>query len=286
MRWLVIPVAGAAGAGVAIALGASPVLGLAAAALAAAVRALAGDSAAAIAGAAAGALCGIALLAGAEPRAMCAVAAAAWCIAELAKPSIGTPAVALAPACAAAILDPACAALVVLAGAHVMTAPQARPKWAPLAPVVGVLVVGAALLAGTVWHGLGRAWFGGPAHAIAPARVALAAGDALGPIAAVAAIVGLVAISVKAIWFPRRGWPRVRFAEAAVATCAAGMILASLRGGAPTAGLYGIAALGAGAAAGRLAGLVRLPIGQVVVGTVAGALVLAAPALATVAALR
>lgn len=275
-----IPAMGVVSAGAAVGLGATaPVdavaAGAAGAALAAAIRALAGDAVPALIGAVLAPLLLIAtlfdpVLAGslAFARGGVAIAAAAWTLVELSRPS-SSPLVALLPATVAALLDPGCVALVPIAGLRLMTAPWERPRWAIAVPIAGGLAVVLALVAHTARAGwladLALRWSGPSAHT-SPGAFALLAGTVLGPITAVAAIAGLPALA------------RPRHAEIAAVSWFVGALLIGARAGAAGPLLIGGAALLAGLAIGRLAALVRLASGQVVLGVTAALLVLLPPA--------
>lgn len=279
--WLAIPIMGAVSAAAAIGLGAVAVTdvvaaGAAGAALTAAIRALAGDSPASLAGAVLAPLLMIALLfdpalahAGALARAAIAIAAAAWTVVELSRPTT-SPLVALLPAVVAAVLDPSHVALVPIAGARLMTAPWVRPRWAVAVPLAGGLAVLVAVLAHasrTGWLAdLATRWSGTPAAALSPGAFAVLAGMTLGPLTAVAALAGLA------------GLARLRHAELAVATSVVGAILISARAGAIGPSMIALAALAAGLAVGRFAGLIRITAGQAIIGATASVLLLVPPA--------
>lgn len=265
--WLVIPAAGVVAGSAGVVLGVTPLVGIAGAALAAAVRAVAGEGPAAIAAASAAPLLLVAALADERPvavRAVLAIAAAAWTIAELARPS-RYPLVVLVPALAAAVLDPALAVLVVIAGVHVVRAAD-QPRWALATPLVGGAVIALAVLAGTVWPALGDAWFATPAHPVAIDRLAWLGADALGPVLAVAAVAGFALVM------------RPRLGEIAIAAACVGAALADLRAGAIEPVTLAAAALLAGLAIARLAAMIRVPSGQVIVAVATGALLIAPPA--------
>ncbi|HMG20731.1 MAG TPA: hypothetical protein VK607_05415 [Kofleriaceae bacterium] len=274
--WLVIPAMAAAAGGAAVALGITPAVAAAAAALAAVVRVLAGDSPAALTAAAIAPLLAVATLAstgGAPVASVIALAAAGWTIAELGRPpgaaSPVSPAIApliAVPAAVAAILDPSFAGLLAIAGVRLATAPGPRPRWVLCLPVAGGLMVVLAVLAATLWPGLGARWFGAAAHPLAPSGLAAAAAAVLGPLTAVAALAGLAAVA------------RPRHAELALAAAIAGAILVDLRAAAVGPATIGLAALLAGLAIGRLAAMIRLASGQAIVGATLGALVLVPPA--------
>jgi len=274
--WLVIPALGAVCAGGAIGLGSPPLValaaGLAGAALAAAIRGLAGDSPASLSGAVVAPLLALAALAehGLVHASSClAFAAACWTIVELARPTT-SPLVAMLPATIAAILEPAAIALVPIAGWRLVIAPWQRPRWVIAVPIAGGVGVLLAVLAGTAHDGtlatLGTHWFGGPPHAVTPAHLAARIGHALGPLAAVAAAVGLAAVA------------RLRLAALAALGCAIGTLLVDLRAGGVGAFTLGLAALCAGLAIGRFAATIRMVQLQAIAGATAGALVLVPPA--------
>jgi len=270
----VVSAAGAVGLGVRAPLEVSAALATGAA-VTASVRALIGDSPASLAGAMLAPLLVIAMLldptaAHAAPvvRAALAIAAAAWTVVELSRPST-SPLVAVMPAVVAAVLEPAFVALVAFAGARLMTAPWKRPRWAIAGPIAGGLALLLALLAGTaktgVFAALGRHWFG----AAAPESVAHVAADAaerLGPIVAVAGLAGLASLA------------RPRHAEISVLACALGAVLVALRAGHAGPALVGVAAITAALAVARLAGLIRLAPGQACAGATAALLLLVPPA--------
>ena len=254
------------------------VLGLAGAAMAAAQRALAGDSPASLAGATLAPLLVVAALldgafASAVPlaRGGLAIGAACWALVELARPTT-SPLVALLPATIAAILSPAYVALVVIAGARLITAPWQRPRWAIAVPILGVLALVLAAIACLATHGalasLADAWSASPRAPIAPQAFAEHLALALGPIAAIAALCGLPALV------------RPRHAEVAAVAIVVASLALSARAGAIDPAVVGVSALCAGLAVGRLAGTIRVPTGQAFAGAVTAALVLAAPVLA------
>lgn len=279
--WLVIPAMGAASAAAAAGLGARPpevlvALGLAGAAMAAAQRALAGDSPASLAGAALAPLLIVAALldgafASAVPvaRGALAVAAAAWTLVELARPTT-SPLVALLPATIAAFLSPAYVALLLVAGSRLVTAPWQRPRWAIAVPIAAALAVVVAAAACLATHGslarLADAWSASPRAPIDAAVFAEHLVLAVGPIAAVAALCGLPALA------------RWRHAEVSAAATALTSLAISIRAGAIDPSMIGVSALCAGLAVGRLAGTIRLPTGQAFAGATIALLVLAAPA--------
>ena len=271
--WFVIPAMGVACGGAAVALGLPPVLAVTGAAIAAAIRVRAGESPAALTGAVLAPLLAVASFAdagGVAPRAAIALAAAVWTLTELARED-GTPLVAVLPAAIAGVLDPSFIGLLAIAGVRVAMAPGPRPRWALALPLVGVLAILLAVLAGTLWPALGVRWFGSVAQPIAPARVAAIAGATLGPLTAVAALGGLGDLL------------RARLAELALGAAVAGAILVDLRTAAIGPATIGLAALLAGLAIVRLAAMIRLPSGQAFVAATMGVLVILPPAWAAVA---
>ena len=265
--WLVIPAAGIVAGGAGVVLGVTPLVGVAAAAVAAAVRALAGEGPAPVAAAFAAPLLLVAALADqtqASPRAVLAIAALGWTIAELARPSRYA-LVVLVPALAATVLDPALASLAVLAGVHVVRIAD-QPRWTLATPLVGGAAVGLAGLAGTVWPALGDMWFAAPAHPVAIERLAWLGADALGPVLAVAAVAGFGLVL------------RARLGELAIVASCAGAVLGDLRAGAIDPATLALAALLAGIAIARLAAMIRIPSGQAIAAATLGALLIAPPA--------
>jgi hypothetical protein len=250
--------------------------GLAGAAFAAAVRALAGDSPASICATLVAPLLALALLADAgalDLRACFAVAAAGWTIAELAR-TTSHPLVAMLPATVGAVLAPALVPALVLAAARLVTAPWQRPGWIVVAPTLGVLGIVLAVLAGLAESGalatLGTPWFGAAPDAIAPTALAARAGAALGPLVAVAAVVGATLAF------------RFRLAELAIASWIAGAILVDLRAGTIGPSTLAVAALCTGLAVGRFAGSIRIASGQAFAGATAALLLLLPPAWSTI----
>jgi hypothetical protein len=277
----VIPAMGVVSAGAAIGLGAGELIdvlaaGAAGAAATAAIRALAGDAPASLIGAVLAPLLLITTLfdpelahAGALARAGIAIAAAAWTLVELARPST-SPLVALLPATIAALLDPSHVALVPIAGARLMTAPWQRPRWASAVPAAGALLVLLAVFAHAARTGwlaeLGTRWSGAPAAAVSPSAFALLAAAVLGPMTAVAALAGL----------PH--FVRARHAEIAAASWVLGATLISARAGVIGPSLIAVAALAGGLAVGRFAGLIRFTAGQAILGVTVALLLLLPPA--------
>jgi len=245
--------------------------GLAGAALAAAVRALAGEAPAALVAAVLAPLLVIASLAEHQlvhVAPLCAIAASAWTIVELTRPTT-SPLVAMLPATIAGVLDPAAIALFMIAGTRLVTAPWNRPKWAIAIPILGGLAVILAVVAGTAHDGafatLGARWFGA-AHPMPPGVLARDLGDALGPLTAVAAIAGIVLVF------------QLRLAELAVASCAIGAVLVDLRAGTVGAATFGIAGIYAALAIGRFAATIRLPSLQAVAGATVAIMLVVPPA--------
>lgn len=101
---------------------------------------------------------------------------------------------------------------------------------------------------------------------MAPGALARLTGEVVGPLTAVAALGGLAVIV------------RRRHAELAIAACIVGAILVDLRAGSIGASTIALAALCAGLAVGRLAGLIRFPSGQAIVGAACGVLLVVPPA--------
>ncbi len=268
--WMAVPILAAACGGLALVLGEGAGESAAAAAAGAAIvhalRALAGNGPAALVGAGAAALLAVALIAelpGAHALSQLAVAAAAWTIAELARPS-PAPYIVLAPAIAAAILEPGYVPLVAIAGVRLVPSPK---RWLIAVPILGACAVVLAVVAGVADGGalgsLGDHWFR-QARA-ADHHTLWRVGDALGPLVAVAAIAGLATLA------------RVHLASLAIIACTIGALLVDLRAGMPTAATLGLAALCAGAGIGRLAGMIRLRSGQAIAAATFG-FVLLAPA--------
>jgi hypothetical protein len=277
--WLVIPAMGLASGAAVIAVTRDPfaiaAASLAGAALAAAVRGLAGDTPASLVAAVLAPLLVLASFAEhglvhAVP--LCAIAAIAWTVVELARTTT-SPLVAMLPATIAAVLDPAAVVLVAIAGVRLVTAPWPRPSWAIAVPIAGVLGVVLAAIAGSASHGtfgaLGAHWFG-PAHPVGAPVLARITGDALGPLTAVAAIAGLALIA------------RPRLAELAVIGCAIGALLVDARAGVTGETTLGIAGFAAALAIGRFASTIRMPSLQAVAGATAAIMLLVPPALTVI----
>jgi len=271
--WLVIPAVAALAATLAVltarssdqAIAGGIGAALLGAALAAAIRAFVGTGAPAAIAAASGSALGVLgwLDAGGDARGALAGAAAAFAICELVRPRepLASPWPALGAATLAATLAPAYAALPAVTAMFVVASPAPRPRWVIALPIAGVLVAALAVVA-AVAHGgalarLDHAWSG---HAPRVALVAVA--DRLGPLEVVAALAGLALCAL-----------RGRFAAAATLGV---LVFAAQPAGGPALPI--IAGLGAGVALGRLALLVRLPIGQAFVGAAAGFVLVAVPA--------
>ena len=112
--------------------------------------------------------------------------------------------------------------------------------------------------------------------------LAARAGEALGPLTAVAALAGL-AIALRAFVVNGAAGTRLRAfrprrAELALVAWIAGAVLVDLRAGTIGAATFGLAALCAGLAVARLGALIRLAAGQAVVAATAGALLVVPPA--------
>ena len=291
--WLVIPALGAACAGAAAGLAhlthasASPAaivglaigFGAAGAAITACVRALAGDSPASLCGAVLAPLLFVAsafeLGLGLEHlRTLIAIAAATWTVVELSRPST-SPLVALLPATVAGLLDATFVVAIPIAGARLMTAPWSRPRWAPLVPFVGAIIVLVAVIAGFAEHGslaaLADRWMGPRDPSLASlghggaAELGRRAASALGPLTAVAAIVGLSTFA------------KPRHAEVMLAVAVASAVAIAARTGVIALPLVALAALSAGLAAGRFAALIRISAGQAIAGATVAVLLLVAP---------
>jgi len=268
--WLVIPAAAVVGAATGALLGGpllAIALGAAAAAITAAVRALLGDAPAALAAAVMAALIVVAI-AGAEAigaRPLLAIAGLAWTIAELAR-TTSSPMVAMLPALIAGIADATLVPLVPLAATRLVTAPWRRPRWVIAVPIAASLatLVAVLLLASPT----GDAWAG---RAFAPATPLAAQLALLGPFVVVAAACGLPSIA-----------GRGRYVQVALVAALAGALLGDLRAGTAGGPTLALAALLTGLALGRLAGSIRLPLGQAVIVATLGAIIVLPPALLVV----
>ncbi len=286
--WYVIPALGLAGAGAGFAATHAVVIactvGLTSAALAAAIRAFLGPSAVAAVAAAAGAALGtvgmLVLAPHAVPRAALAGAAGLFALAELvrAKQPHESPLPAAGAALLAGVLDPSYVGLIAVSGVAWLVAPISRPRGLIALPLAGIAATALAIaaacaapqgsggpLAGPL-AGLWHAWLGHPTHPRELVATVVRAGDLVGPLATCAALLGLGACLAHG-----------RYAAAGLGLVVAVTAVASLGGGfvAPATPL--VAALGAGVAVGRLAALVRLPVGQAFVGATAGFVLVAVP---------
>jgi hypothetical protein len=149
-------------------------------------------------------------------------------------------------------------------------------RWPIVIPGAGALVVLFAVLALRADAGalasLGHVWTGA-AHRAHHDPIALlaGAGDVLGPLAALAALVGLVFAALHG---------RSVAVSLSVVALAAGAVATSLHAGAASPALLVLAGLASGLALARLAALVNHPAGQACVGVTAGFLLLVTPALA------
>ncbi|HEY1558010.1 MAG TPA: hypothetical protein VGF94_24440 [Kofleriaceae bacterium] len=271
--WLSVLLVAGVCAAAAVLRGAGPAgaaaCGALGAALAQAVRAFNGAGLAAdVLAAAAGVLAvlGLDALVADPAREALAAAAAMWTIAELVRPlpARGSPLPALAMAACAGALDPAYVALVPLAGTRLATWPG-HARWAIAAPIVGLvacaLAIAAALAHGGVLARLWLAWAGTGTHGAGASRALAVAGDALGPIVALAALAGLAA-----------GAARGRLAAATLLAAALGALALALRTGALAPAVPVVAALAASLGFARLAALVRHPTGRAAVAATCGLL--------------
>ncbi|HEX4453726.1 MAG TPA: hypothetical protein VH143_22805 [Kofleriaceae bacterium] len=270
--WLVIPVI-AALSGAAIGAAARSVeLALAAAllgaALAAAVRAFVGAGGIAAISAATGAALGVLgwfELATPSARAAIAGAAAMFAICELVRRSAETsPWPAVGAGALAAVLDPTYAALPVVAVMVVVASlPRRLRRWS-----IGLAIgCGAIAAVVAVVHVGGSA----PRHIGATLR---AIGDGMGPLTAVAALAGIVQCA-----------SRGRLAAAATLGIVALIALIAVMTGREIPPVPIVGGLAAAVALGRLASLVRLPVGQAFVGVAVGFVLVVVPAWPLVASL-
>jgi hypothetical protein len=277
--WLVIPAVAVAAGAVAGVVSHVPIVAVVAAllgaALAAAIRAFVGADGPATVAVAAGAALGVLgwLELGGGARAAMAGAAAMFAICELAlaKDPTASRWPAVVAAGVAGVLDPAYAALVAIAGAQLVAMPAARARWTIALPIAGVAMALVAVLAAFAHHGtlaqLELAWAGhAPGHGVAIATLGRA-GDLLGPLTSVAALAGLALCAA-----------RGRMTAVAVVAVVAFTALATLGNVAVDPATPIVAALGAGVALGRIAALVRLPVGKTFVAATAGFVLVAVPA--------
>ena len=279
--WLVIPAVAVAAGAIAGVVSHVPIVAVAAAllgaALAAAIRAFVGvdgpATVAVAAGAALGVLGWLELGGGARPAMAGAAAMFAICELARAKDPTASPWPAVVAAAVAGVLDPAYAALVAIAGVQLVATPV-RPRWTIAVPIAGLAIALVAVLAAFAHRGalaqLELAWAGHtPGHGVALATLGRA-GDLLGPLTSVAALAGLALCAA-----------RGRVTAVAVVAVVAFAALATLADGAHVAvdpATPIVAALGAGVALGRIAALVRLPIGKTFVAATAGFVLVAVPA--------
>ncbi|MEO8846155.1 MAG: hypothetical protein ABI591_27000 [Kofleriaceae bacterium] len=281
--WYVIPAFGLASAATAFAVDhqiwVALALGLCGAALAAAIRGFLGPTAVAAVAAAGGAALGVLGLIALAPhgalREALAGAAGLFAISELAraKQPNASPLPAIGAALLAGALDPSYVGLVAVSGFAWLRAPVARPRAAFAVPIAGILATVVACACALVYArtSLWHAWLGHATYPRALAATLTRTGDLVGPMTAFAALVGLVICLA-----------HNRLAAAAIASVFVLTAIASLAGGfvAPAAPL--VAALGAGVAIGRLAALVRWPVGQAFVGATAGFVLVVVPAWALI----
>jgi hypothetical protein len=259
---------GLAGAGAAFMTTRDPVIavavGLCGAALAATIRAFLGPALVGAIAAAGGAMIGVVDLLVIAPhlRAVIAGAAGLFALSELARAKApnASPLPAAGAAILAGVLDPSYVGLVAVSGIAWLIAPVPRPRGVLSLPVLGSLatIVAIVLACGghsAVWH----AWLGHTTAHRDPLATLLRAGDLVGPLATCAALSGVALCLAHG-----------RLAAAAVASIVAVTAVMSLAGGFVAPAVPLLAALGAGIAIGRLAALVRLPVGQAFVGATAG----------------
>ena len=278
--WYVIPAVGLVSAGAALAAAhhqpwLALAIGLCGAALAAAIRGFVGVSPVAAIAAAGGALLGVFGLIALAPhsaiREALAGAAALFAISELArvKQPDESPLPAIGAALLAGVLDPSYVGLVAVSGYAWLRAPVLRPRAAVLLPIAGVLAAAlvCACAIGYAHSSLWQSWLGHSTYPRALVATITRTGDLIGPMMAFAALTGLALCLAHG-----------RIAAAAVGSVIGLTAITSLACGfvAPAAPL--VAALGAGVAIGRLAALVRWPLGQAFVGATAGFLLVVVPA--------
>jgi len=289
--WISIPVVAVLCAGATAALGlrmgGTPdpevvaAIGLLAAALAAAVRAFAGPSlAAAVAGAAAAILATLMVLELPHvvlSRDALAAAAAMFSICELVRPMPPdeSPLPSVGAAVLACMLDPSFVALVPITGWRYVRGPWPRPRGAVALPILGALACVLAIVAAVVptafLHDVWTAWTQRDGVAHAPLTVIHGTGDLLGPLTAVAALVGLDVCMT-----------RGKLAIISVSVITLGAVAVDLALGSVGAAVPAIAALGVGVAIARLTAMIRWPAGQAFVGAAAGFMIVFTPALSIV----
>ena len=265
--WYVIPLLGLAGAGAAFITTQEPVVaiafGLCGAALAAAIRAFLGPALVGAIAAAGGATLGVIDLVAVAPHVRAALAGAAglFALSELARARLpnASPLPAAGAALVAAVLDPSYVGLVAVSGIAWVIAPVPRTRGVIALPILGGIATVLAIVLACGHTGVWHAWLG---HATAqrdPLATLLRAGDLVGPLAACAGLAGVALCLAHG-----------RLAAAAVASIVAVTAAMSLAGGFVAPAIPLVAAFGAGIAVGRLAALVRLPIGQAFVSATAG----------------
>ncbi|MFT3692833.1 MAG: hypothetical protein QM831_06815 [Kofleriaceae bacterium] len=248
-------------------------IGACAAALTAAIRGVLGPSGVAAVAAAGGGAVGMlgALALHVTIRDAIGGAAAMFSIYELARDKQVTesPLPAAGAAVLAGVIDPSYAGLVCVAGIAWLRSPGSKPRGAIALPVIGAIAALVAISCALTSphsslyvHWLGRT----PAHRDI-ANTLLRTGDVVGAMPAFAALVGLVSCIL-----------RDRVSGFAVGAIVGITAITSLAGGfvSPAAPL--VAGLGTGVAIGRLAMLVRLPVGQQFVGATCGFVLVVAPA--------
>jgi hypothetical protein len=299
--WLAMTALALACAGLAYVTTRTPLPALAVAAVAVATgRAVRGfiagtPAASLIAAACAGVLataCFVAFGGGPPVRAVLASACAMFAVGELARGvgsslaeargprsevHLASPWPMLAAAVLAAALDPTFTPLVGIAGSASRRMPDdgrdviVARRIALGVSAVGVLATGFAVLAACAHHGVlaeaWQGWVGASATTRGALAIAARLGDELGPLAAVAALAGLAICA-----------SRDRLASLATLAITAGAVLVAVRVGAVTPATFVVASLAAGVAVGRLAALVRRPVGQAFVAATAAVLTIGAPA--------
>jgi len=289
--WIAIPVVavlcGGATAALGLRMGGTPdpeviaAIGLLAASLAAAVRAFAGPSLAAAVAGAAGAILGTLMVLELPnvvlSRDAIAAAAAMFAICELVRPMPPeeSPLPSIGAALLACVLDPSFVALVPITSWRYLRGPWPRPRGAIALPILGalacVLAIVAAVLKTTFMHDVWTVWTQRDGVSHGPLAVIRATGDLLGPLTAVAALVGLGVCMT-----------RGRLAIISVSVITIGAVAVDLALGSVGAAVPSIAALGAGVAIARLTAMIRWPAGQAFVGAVAGFMIVFTPALSIV----
>jgi hypothetical protein len=264
--WLVIPVIAVLIGAAVGALARSPELAVAAtllgAALAAAVRAFVGAGAIAAVSAVTAAVLGVLgwfELATPSARAAIAGAAAMFAICELVRRvADASPWPALGAAVLAAMLDPAYAALPIVAAIVVVAVSRRRPRWLIALPIVCAALAVIVVLV----HLRGSP---PPRHVDATLR---AIGDGLGPLTALAALAGIVQCA-----------SRGRVAAAAILGVVALTAAFALSSARTIPAVPIVAGLAAAVAIGRLASLVRVPVGQAFVGIAISFVLVVVPAM-------